>query len=210
MDSVADQTHLSAQDLCSIENYGRIAGEHFAEATETLQSFIDFMANKQFAIGNFNLVAAAFKKGILTACVTKKLTKKHGQNLVRVVFEVLKNPGWLLLRTNSYINASENRARLKKQQQLADARLLKTQEQLAEVLDAVGPPAEPQNNVLSVCTLCRKEGCLVICEGPSCLNRYHWTCAGLEEKDYKKKRYFCNQCQKVRREHMSGYVNVCI
>ena len=197
MDSVAAQTNLSAEDLGRIEEYGLIAGGHFAEATNTLQSFIDFMAKKQLAIEDFNIVAAAFKKGIQCACKVKGLTQKHGQNLVRVVFEVLKNPGWLLLKTNYWINASRNRARLNLQQAaLADARLLKTQEQLAEVLEEVGPPAETQSNVLWVCTLCRQEGCLVICEAPSCLNRYHWTCAGLKPNQYKKKKYFCDQCQK--------------
>jgi hypothetical protein len=132
MDSVANQTHLNAQDLGRIENYGRTAGEHFADATNTLQSFIDFMAKKQLAIEHFNLVAAEFKKGIQSACTAKGLSPKHGQNLVRVVFEVLKNPGWLLLKTNYWHNAKQNRKRLNEQQAaLADARLLKTQEQFA-------------------------------------------------------------------------------
>lgn len=179
------QTVLTVQDEKIIENHGRTVGAHFHDATTALQNFIDFISNRQYRLESFCRVASVFRKGLMSACSEKGMTRKHAENLARVVLQVLQNPGWLLLDMNASRNASRNASKT--------CQRIKTQETVAEEL-SLQVPAETKPNLLSLCTLCNKPGLLVICEGIYCLNRFHWKCAGINGQKYSQMPYFCKTC----------------
>ncbi len=185
------QNVLTVQDESIIENHGRTVGAHFCNATEAMQKFIDFMSTRQYRVESYFRVVSVFRKGLMSACSKKGLSRKHAENLARVVLQVIQNPGWLLMETNASRNASENKARIKKQNLL-----LKTQETFA---DQLSPqiPAETKPSILSLCSKCKKPGFLVLCDGIFCLKRYHWECAGFDEEEYSNKPFFCQSCGKV-------------
>ena len=178
------QNVLTVQDEEVIENHGRTVGAHFCDAISALQDFIDFMSNRQYRLESFRRVASVFRMGLMSACSDKGMTRKHAENLARVVLQVLQNPGWLLLELNATRNGKRNRHNLR----------LKTQETFADQLSPQIPSLNPKANILSLCSICNKPGFLVICEGICCLHRCHWTCGGIDEEEYKQKPYFCKSC----------------
>jgi hypothetical protein len=109
--------------------------------------------------------------------------KKHIQNVERTVWQIIQTPGWIFMDTNTTRNANKNRDRA-----------LKTLEELGNSKpDSVTEVDDVADSLLK-CTVCKKRGFLVVCNGASCLNRYHWNCSGVTADEVGEGNYFCQDC----------------
>jgi hypothetical protein len=75
-----------------------------------------------------------------------------------------------------------------------EKRVIRVMEELASSKPDSVTEVDEVAESLQLCTACQKYGCLVMCSGDSCLNRYHWKCSGVTVDEVGGQDYFCQDC----------------
>ncbi len=173
---------VCAADIEVIHNYSKSIGQAVVRTSEAIQEFIEWMNTKQKPAQWFCQVAKEFSTGLHKYLAGK--TKKHIQNVERTVWQIIETPGWVFHTTNTFRNRDENlRAALKSLEELASQK----PSTVTEVDDI--------SERMQLCVVCGRHGCLVLCVGESCLNRYHWSCSGVKSNEVGERSFFCRECK---------------
>ena len=180
VDAACDSESLSlvsAEDILVIHEHSSNIRLAVQQTSEAIQQFLNWMNTKQGSAQWFREVAIVFSN-----CLRQSLAGKaprHIRNVERTVWQIIQNPGWIFIDSNTTRNASKN---------------IKIMEELAiSKPDSVTEVDEVTESLL-LCTACKNYGSLVVCSGDSCLNRYHWKCSGVTDDEVGARNYFCRDC----------------
>jgi hypothetical protein len=179
---------LVTQEMVQIRKFGSDIGGQVSLTFDLVQQFIDWMGLQQRSSRWFTAAASEFSQALRESC-PKDRGDKYAKNLERTVWQVIQNPGFLFMDSNTSRNEQKNLARI--QQEHGRLRVC---EELESQIPPDIPVVDDTKDRLLLCSKCNKNGFIVLCGNFRCINRYHYACAGVRKEEVDDRDFYCADC----------------
>jgi hypothetical protein len=178
---------IVGQEIATIRQFGFDVGRQVSATFDLVQKFIDWMGTQQRSCRWFTAAASEFSKALKEA--SQHRGEKYAKNLERTVWQVIQNPGFLMLDSNQSRNEQKNLELI--QEEHTRIRVL---EEFESQIPSDVIVVDETKGMLSLCSKCKKTGTIVLCDKINCINRYHYACAGVRKEEVDDREFYCADC----------------
>ena len=180
--AMAVSSGLTQRQARYFREFGNKIGDCVTELSALVISFVKFMKTQRYSLKQLRCISQAFNEGVREA--TKD--KKHANNLLYTIWDVLKQGNFELLDKNCTRNRLKNSNRLIEIQNVVE-------------VTEVDEPTE-------ICQDCKLRGFLILCD--SCSLGWHLKCAGLKAGGHKThKTWYCRACNPESQKEPESHVD---
>ena len=178
---------LVSQEMITIRQFGLEIGGQVSSTFDLVQQFIDWMGTQQRSSRWFTAAASEFSQALRQSSTSRG--DKYAKNLERTVWQVIQNPGFLFMDSNTSRNETLNLERIQKEH-----RRLRVCEDFESQIPSDVPVVDDTKDRLLLCSKCNHKGFIVLCGNLHCINRYHYACAGVRKEEVDGRDFYCADC----------------
>jgi hypothetical protein len=135
----------------------------------------------------FTAAASEFSQALRQSSTSRG--DKYAKNLERTVWQVIQNPGFLFMDSNTSRNETLNLERIQKEHMR-----LRVCEDFESQIPSDVPVVDDTKDRLLLCSKCNNKGFIVLCANLHCINRYHYACAGVRKEEVDDRDFYCADC----------------